>query len=42
MYQLEPARFLADCDLPGSKFEKSAVDVALVKSLHGCAFIERR
>ncbi len=39
-YQLKSARFPAYRDLAGFKFEESAVDVALVKSLHGCDFIE--
>jgi len=39
-YQLKSARFPAYRDLVGFKFEESAVDVALVKSLHGCDFIE--
>jgi DNA replication protein DnaC len=40
-YQLKAARFPAYRDLAGFKFEDSAVDVALVKSLHGCDFIEQ-
>ena len=40
-YQLKSARFPAYRDLAGFKFEESAVDVALVKSLHGCDFIEQ-
>jgi DNA replication protein DnaC len=40
-YQLKSARFPAYRDLTGFKFEESAVDVALVKSLHGCDFIEQ-
>jgi len=40
-YQLKAARFPAYRDLAGFKFEESAVDVALVKSLHGCDFIEQ-
>ena len=39
-YQLKSARFPAYRDLAGFKFEESAVDVTLVKSLHGCDFIE--
>jgi len=39
-YQLKSARFPTYRDLAGFKFEDSAVDVALVKSLHGCDFIE--
>jgi DNA replication protein DnaC len=39
-YQLKSARFPAYRDLAGFKFEESAVDVALVKSLHGGEFIE--
>jgi DNA replication protein DnaC len=40
-YQLKSARFPAYRDLAGFKFEESAVDVALVKSLHACDFIEQ-
>ena len=40
-YQLKSARFPAYRDLAGFKFEESAVDVTLVKSLHGCDFIEQ-
>ena len=40
-YQLKSARFPAYRDLAGFKFEESAVDVALVKSLHDCEFIEQ-
>jgi DNA replication protein DnaC len=40
-YQLKSARFPAYRDLAGFKFEESAIDVALVKSLHGCDFIEQ-
>lgn len=40
-YQLKSARFPAYRDLAGFKFEESAVDVALVKSLHECEFIEQ-
>lgn len=40
-YQLKSARFPAYRDLAGFKFEESAVDVALVKSLHRCDFIEQ-
>lgn len=39
-YQLKSARFSAYRDLAGFKFEDSAVDVALVKALHGCAFVD--
>jgi DNA replication protein DnaC len=39
-YQLKSARFPAYRDLAAFKFEESAVDVALVQSLHGCDFIE--
>ncbi len=38
-YQMKIARFPAYRDLAGFDFADSAVDVALVKSLHGCAFI---
>jgi IstB-like ATP binding protein len=38
-YQLKTARFPAYRDLAGFKFEDSAVDVALVKALHGCDFV---
>lgn len=38
-YQLKSARFPAHRDLAGFKFEDSAVDVALVKALHGCEFL---
>lgn len=38
-YQLKTARFPAYRDLAGFKFEDSAVDVALVKSLHTCDFV---
>ena len=38
-YQLKSARFPAHRDLAGFKFEDSAVDVALVKALHGCDFL---
>ncbi len=38
-YQLKSARFPAYRDLAGFKFEDSAVDVALVKTLHGCEFL---
>lgn len=38
-YQLKSARFPAYRDLAGFRFEDSAVDVALVKALHGCEFI---
>jgi DNA replication protein DnaC len=40
-YQLKSARFPAYRDLAGFRFEQSAVDVALVKSLHACEFIEQ-
>jgi DNA replication protein DnaC len=40
-YQLKSARFPAYRDLAGFRFEQSAVDVALVKSLHDCEFIEQ-
>ncbi|MDH4166643.1 MAG: IS21-like element helper ATPase IstB [Gammaproteobacteria bacterium] len=40
-YQLKSARFPAYRDLAGLRFEHSAVDVALVKSLHACEFIEQ-
>jgi len=40
-YQLKAARFPSYRDLAGFKFEESTVDVALVKSLHGCDFIEQ-
>jgi DNA replication protein DnaC len=40
-YQLKSARFPAYRDLAGFRFEHSAVDVALVKSLHACEFIEQ-
>jgi DNA replication protein DnaC len=39
-YQLKSARFPAYRDLSGFKFEDSAVDVALVKTLHGCEFVD--
>ena len=39
-YQMKVARFPAYRDLSGFKFEDSAVDVALVKALHGCDFVE--
>ena len=39
-YQMKVARFPAYRDLAGFKFEDSAVDANLVKSLHGCTFIE--
>ena len=38
-YQLKGARFPAHRDLSGFRFEHSSVDVALIKSLHGCEFI---
>jgi DNA replication protein DnaC len=40
-YQLKSARFPAYRDLAGFRFEHSAVDVALVKSLHACEFVEQ-
>jgi len=40
-YQLKSARFPAYRDLAGFRFEHSAVDVTLVKSLHACEFIEQ-
>jgi DNA replication protein DnaC len=40
-YQLKSARFPAYRDLAGFRFEHSAVDVALVKTLHACEFIEQ-
>jgi DNA replication protein DnaC len=40
-YQLKSARFPAYRDLAGFRFEHSAVDVTLVKSLHACQFIEQ-
>ncbi|MDH3467711.1 MAG: IS21-like element helper ATPase IstB [Gammaproteobacteria bacterium] len=39
-YQMKAARFPAYRDLSGFKFQDSAVDVTLVKSLHGCDFVE--
>ena len=39
-YQLKSARFPAYRDLAGFRFEQSAVDVALVKALHGCEFVD--
>lgn len=39
-YQMKAARFPAYRDLAGFRFEDSAVDAALVKSLHGCQFVE--
>ena len=39
-YQMKSARFPAYRDLAGFKFQDSAVDVALVKTLHGCEFVE--
>lgn len=39
-YQMKVARFPAYRDLSGFTFEDSAVDVALVKALHGCDFVE--
>ena len=38
-YQMKVARFPAYRDLSGFTFEDSAVDVALVKALHGCHFV---
>jgi len=38
-YQMKVARFPAYRDLAGFSFADSIVDVALVKSLHGCEFI---
>lgn len=40
-YQLKSARFPAYRDLAGFRFEHSAVDVALVKTLHACEFVEQ-
>jgi DNA replication protein DnaC len=40
-YQLKSARFPAYRDLAGFRFEHSAVDVTLVKSLHACEFVEQ-
>lgn len=39
-YQLKSARFPAYRDLAGFKFEDGAVDAALVKTLHGCDFVD--
>jgi len=39
-YQMKAARFPSYRDLSGFKFEESSVDEQLVKTLHGCAFIE--
>jgi DNA replication protein DnaC len=39
-YQMKAARFPSYRDLSGFKFEESTVDESLVKTLHGCAFIE--
>ncbi len=39
-YQMKAARFPAYRDLSGFTFAESAVDATLVKTLHGCAFIE--
>lgn len=39
-YQLKTARFPAYRDLAGFRFEDSGVDVALVKTLHGCEFVQ--
>jgi len=40
-YQLKSARFPAYRDLAGFRFEHVAVDVALVKSLQACEFVEQ-
>lgn len=40
-YQLKSARFPAYRDLAGFRFEHVAVEVALVKSLHACEFVEQ-
>src|SRR5690606_37553926 len=39
-YQLKAARFPAYKDLSGFEFENSAIDEALIKSLHRCEFLE--
>jgi DNA replication protein DnaC len=39
-YQMKAARFPAYRDLAGFKFTDSAVDERLVKTLHGCDFVE--
>ena len=39
-YQMKAARFPSYRDLSGFKFQESSVDEQLVKTLHGCAFIE--
>lgn len=39
-YQMRIARFPAHRDLAGFKFSESAVNVALVKNLHRCEFLE--
>ena len=39
-YQMKTARFPSFRDLSGFRFNESAVDESLVKTLHGCAFIE--
>lgn len=39
-YQMKAARFPAYRDLTGFDFDHSAVDVALVKSLHRCQFLD--
>lgn len=40
-YQMKAARFPVYRDLAGFSFEDSAVDVALVKSLHDCRFVDQ-
>jgi DNA replication protein DnaC len=40
-YQMKVARFPAQRDLAGFAFADSAVDAALVRSLHRCAFLEQ-
>jgi len=39
-YQMKIARFPAHRDLAGFKFQESTVNVALVKTLHRCSFID--
>lgn len=39
-YQMKAARFPAYKDLSGFEFENSAIDEALIKSLHRCEFLE--
>ncbi len=39
-YQMKVAKFPGYRDLAGFKFAQSMVDEALIKSLHGCEFME--